>query len=134
MSNKPQFNNKKNKFYYFHGRHIVYKTNVIALTLKSTTKLNTSERKTSISVSVIQWPWGANLSSKLFCFSPNIVVSLPVIVSFRQFVIINNFTMTTVSGPRHLLHNKFKGPWIIQGLFWNKNIVILVGATYSKQR
>lgn len=134
MSNKPQFNNKKNKFYYFHGRHIVYKTNVIALTLKSTTKFNTSERKTSISVSVIQWPWGANLSSKLFCFSPNIVVSLPVIVSFRQFVIINNFTMTTVSGPRHLLHNKFKGPWIIQGLFWNKNIVILVGATYSKQR
>lgn len=132
MSNKPQFNNKKNKFYYFHGRHIVYKTNVIALTLKSTTKFNTSERKTSISVSVIQWPWGANLSSKLFCFSPNIVVSLPVIVSFRQFVIINNFTMTTVSGPRHLLHNKFKGPWIIQGLFWNKNIVILVGATYSK--
>lgn len=134
MSNKPQFNNKKNKFYYFHGRHIVYKTNVIALTLKSTTKFNTSERKTSISVSVIQWPWGANLSSKLFCFSPNIVVSLPVIVSFRQFVIINNFTMATVSGPRHLLHNKFKGPWIIQGLFWNKNIVILVGATYSKQR
>ena len=134
MSNKPQFNNKKNKFYYFHGRHIVCKTNVIALTLKSTTKFNTSERKTSISVSVIQWPWGANLSSKLFCFSPNIVVSLPVIVSFRQFVIINNFTMTTVSGPRHLLHNKFKGPWIIQGLFWNKNIVILVGATYSKQR
>ena len=56
MSNKPQFNNKKNKFYYFHGRHIVYKTNVIALTLKSTTKFNTSERKTSISVSVIQWP------------------------------------------------------------------------------
>lgn len=134
MSNKPQFNNKKNKFYYFHGRHIVYKTNVIALTLKSTTKFNTSERKTSISVSVIQWPWGANLSSKLFCFSPNIVASLPVIVSFRQFVIINNFTMTTVSGPRHLLQNKFKGPWIIQGLFWNKNIVILVGATYSKQR